>query len=96
MISDLLHDAAADIRYYQRQFPDYKSISKELSVLLILMDAIRQSLDTPPVPYLVGSAEALLSAVRQVDVAGVVAAQRQFQATCESIKAASPTAQGEG
>lgn len=96
MISDVLHDAAAEIRDYQHDFHDaYGSMTKELSVLLILMDAVRQALDTPPIPDLTGSVEALLAAVRQVDVASVVAAMRQFDVTCEAIQAASLTAEAE-
>lgn len=50
MVSDVLSEAAHDIREYLRTMPQvYASIRPELERLLSEMDSIRIFLDTPPI-----------------------------------------------
>lgn len=49
MVSDVLFDAAENIRSYLKRMPDtYVDIEPRLQKLLGEMDAIRKELDTPP------------------------------------------------
>jgi hypothetical protein len=51
MISDVLSDAIASIRAYQRNFPDcYDDIKSEIDSVVSVMDGLRQKVDTPPMP----------------------------------------------
>jgi hypothetical protein len=49
MISDVLSEAADDIRNYMQRLPKtYKDVKPRLDQLLTDMDGIRSELDTPP------------------------------------------------
>lgn len=49
MISDVLSDAADQIRNYQRSMPEvYGSIKADIDRVLENMDSLRIKLDTPP------------------------------------------------
>ncbi|MEO0828841.1 MAG: hypothetical protein AAFY03_00070 [Pseudomonadota bacterium] len=51
MISDILDEAATEIRYYMKHFPDaYRPIEQRLNALLVEMDAIMglPGMDRPP------------------------------------------------
>ena len=50
MISDVLSDAAAEIRAYQRGLPEVygKRWHAEIEAVLAAMDALRVKLDAPP------------------------------------------------
>lgn len=51
MISDILADAIAGIRGYQRDLPEcYDGIKKEIDAVVATMDALRHKLDSPPPP----------------------------------------------
>jgi hypothetical protein len=49
MVSDVLFEAAEEIRDYQKRMPDvYEPWRSKLDALLAQMDAIRIEFDTPP------------------------------------------------
>jgi hypothetical protein len=49
MISDVLSDAVAEIRQYQRDFPEvYDSLKLEIAHVIEVMEELRRYLDTPP------------------------------------------------
>lgn len=49
MISDTLSDAVREIREYQEDFPEvYAGLKAEIDLVLELMDALRATLDEPP------------------------------------------------
>ena len=50
MISDVLFDAIAEIREYQRAMPQvYDNLRVEIARVIVVMDELRVKLDTPPV-----------------------------------------------
>lgn len=49
MISDTLHDAAAEIRDYLKDYPEmYREFRPRLLTLLEQMETLRNELDNPP------------------------------------------------
>jgi hypothetical protein len=83
MISDVLSDAAADIEDYRRDFPDtYGEFTAEIDVVKTVMDGLRIVFDaspSEPVEHDKLIAE-LRSAIRGLDVSGVIAARERLLA----------------
>lgn len=88
MISDVLSDGVHAIDKYQRDFGIYEGLTTEISLVTTLMDALRMYLDSVPSPGLKAHQEALLAAIRQVDVSGVRLAQSQLSLAVTAMKAA--------
>src|SRR5438105_3354352 len=90
MVSDVLLGAAAEIRRYQREIPHvYSTLSREIEVVLTVMDALRLYLDAPPEAgedhdRLVSD---LQQVIRGVDVSGLRVAQERLVAWARRARA---------
>jgi hypothetical protein len=85
MISDILYDAVHEIGEFQQNWHSHQELEAELDVVKTIMDGMRLYLDGEGNPLLEQEAQALVAAIRRIDVSSVQAASQRLLARAGSV-----------
>jgi hypothetical protein len=79
MLSDVLSDALYKIEVWQQERPEiYDGLANDIKIVVEVMDALLRMLDTFPHPALLPARNALGTAIRQLDLSAIKAAEQRL------------------